>query len=211
MSTNSMKSFVEKNFKGLKIEKPLFYNWPIGIRFEIGSSDVAVINEKYFNDGFKRAIDIFEYVFHEDDDIAVVYQELANDQKIDNNHFIFKQIVNIESCEIEYSTEKEVYSDAQPASWARLSISGLKVQDLNYKNLLLNYVYINHRENKPHLDHFKGECYIINISKKLVLNLYDNRGMDLIASDKETLKELYLHKHEWILKENRDEVDDVFF
>ena len=50
----------------------LFYNWDIGIRFELGSPYRGIENPEYFNKLIERAVKIFEFVFEENDDLYVI-------------------------------------------------------------------------------------------------------------------------------------------
>ena len=50
--------YLESDFANLQIQKPLFYNWPIGLRFEIGPPDIGTdigLNDLYFQEAYKRA------------------------------------------------------------------------------------------------------------------------------------------------------------
>ena len=55
-----------------------------------------------------------------------------------------------------------------------------------------------------------GECYFINKSKEIIINLYDDRGMDVIATNKNKLKDLYHNYNQWILDYDRDKIDKLF-
>ncbi len=55
-----------------------------------------------------------------------------------------------------------------------------------------------------------GECFIINKTKSIILNLYDDRGMDVISSNREALIPLYQSHNEWLLNYDRERMDLVF-
>jgi hypothetical protein len=40
--------------------------------------------------------------------------------------------------------------------------------------------------------------------------MYDDRGLDIIAADKETLRPIYLTFNNWILEHDRKEIDKQF-
>ncbi|SDI23048.1 protein of unknown function, partial [Pseudomonas benzenivorans] len=44
----------------------------------------------------------------------------------------------------------------------------------------------------------------------LVLNLYDDRGMDVVAIKREPLLSLYKIHNEWLLNYDREHIDEVF-
>ena len=88
-----MNSYLDEKFPKLKIEKPLFYNWPIGLRFEIGQDELEVSDE-YFNAAHERSVSIFEAVFSQNDEIEIIYQQYSDGRKkIRKGSFIFKQII----------------------------------------------------------------------------------------------------------------------
>ncbi len=145
-----MEDYLSKTFPNLSIQSPLFYTWPIGIRFEIGStkiplwkdSDKTIINEKYFIEAYLRAKNIFESAFQNGDEIIVLYQMFSKGkQKIKKKLYLFEQIKDIKNKKIIYTDERNVYYDDSdgpvPKSycWKRVQIE-LQTKDINYKNIL---------------------------------------------------------------------------
>ena len=54
------------------------------------------------------------------------------------------------------------------------------------------------------------EIYFVNVTRKMIYHLYDDRGCDVIASKKEDLRPLYLTYNDWILDYDRDQIDQLF-
>lgn len=54
------------------------------------------------------------------------------------------------------------------------------------------------------------DIYFINLTKKVIYHLYDDRGCDILAADKETIRFLYEEYNDWILDYDRDEIDTLF-
>ncbi|MEI4525718.1 DUF3885 domain-containing protein [Priestia megaterium] len=52
--------------------------------------------------------------------------------------------------------------------------------------------------------------YFINLSKKKIFHLYDDRGCDVLASSKESIRFLYEEYNNWILDYDREEIDLLF-
>ena len=44
----------------------------------------------------------------------------------------------------------------------------------------------------------------------MIYHFYDDRGCDVIASNKEDLHQLYIACHDWILDYDRDQIDQLF-
>ena len=54
------------------------------------------------------------------------------------------------------------------------------------------------------------EVYFINNDKSVIFNMYDDRGLDVISTKKETIAPLYNKFNDWILNYDREKVDDLF-
>ncbi len=57
------------------------------------------------------------------------------------------------------------------------------------------------------LGHFS---YLVDFERKLFLHAYDDRGMDLVAMDRETLKPTYDEYNDWLLNYDRPRMTPVF-
>jgi len=44
----------------------------------------------------------------------------------------------------------------------------------------------------------------------MIYHLYDDRGCDVIASNKENLRPLYEELNDWILDYDREQIDTIF-
>lgn len=88
-----------------------------------------------------------------------------------------------------------------------------KKSDIRYKSLLTAISY----EDFPHPSQIlKGfprngmDIYFVNATKKMIYHLYNDRGCDVIASNKEDLRPLYKEYNEWILDYDRIQIDQLF-
>lgn len=212
-----MNQYFCEQFPGFKLQKPIFYNWPIGLRFEIGPNEIELwkdferktCNEEYFEVSLARAISIFEAVFGKDDDIEIIYQQYSDGRKkIRKGNFIFKQIEATKTSLAKRSDARDIYElDYKSQCWKRLNISSLFIEDINYKNILLSLIHADFGCRAPSM---RGECFFINKTKNIILNLYDDRGMDVISSNREALLPLYKSHNDWLLDYDREKMDLVF-
>ena len=202
----------------IKLERPLFYKSPFGLRFEIGPSDQEIwsdesksLNIKYFNVALERAMSIFQAAFQPNDDIAIAYQIFSDGRrKIKKRSFIFKQFHSLENANISLSDHRDIYSnglDYKSECWKRVTISGIKTAEINVRQLFKAAINSDFSSLQPQLN---GECYLINRTKQLVLNLYDDRGMDVVSTSKEPLAALYKSHNHLILDYDRESIDKVF-
>ncbi len=203
----------------LKFEKPLFYNCDIGIRFEIGPESISLwkdadrktINVEYFEEALKRAISIFNVAFNKEDNISIVYQIYSDGRrKIRKGNYLFKQISNLKSKNIELSDHRDIYTDNldfKRICWRRVTISNLRTCDVRVERILEAMINTDFSSLQPSLP---GECFFINHDKGIILNLYDDRGMDVVATNKKALTTLYKKHNSWILDYDREKIDAVF-
>jgi len=202
-----------------KLEKPLFYSCDIGIRFEIGPESISLwkdsdrknINSEYFEEALARALSIFNTVFDENDNLSIAYQIHSDGRrKIRKGNYLFKQIDDLKSKKIEISDHRDIYMDTidfKRECWRRVTISNLTASDVKVGNILEAMINTDFGIRKPSLP---GECFFINHDKGIILNLYDDRGMDVIASNKKALDTIYKKHNSWILDYDREKIDAVF-
>ncbi|WP_235354788.1 DUF3885 domain-containing protein [Bacillus sp. FSL R5-0432] len=50
----------------------------------------------------------------------------------------------------------------------------------------------------------------MNVSKKMIFHLYDDRGCDLIAAEPERLRPVYEGLQHWLLDYDRPQMDRLF-
>lgn len=55
-----------------------------------------------------------------------------------------------------------------------------------------------------------GKIYIVDFDAGIVLHVYDDRGMDLVALDPGKLRPVYHMFNEWLLDYNREKMDETF-
>lgn len=207
------------NLNEIELEKPLFYNNPIGLRFEIGPAEIDVwadrerrkLNDKYFSIALERAANLFNAAFLSSDELSIAYQIFSDGRRrIKKGSYLLRQINTEKIGKISFTDHKELYSEDliyKRECWRRVTVSGLKARDVEIKNILLALINMDFGSRQPSV---KGECYFINHTKGLVLNLYDDRGMDIVALNKETLRPLYETYNSWLLNYDIEQMNHAF-
>lgn len=208
--------YIETNFKGYNLNIPAFYLWDIGIRFELGNPNNSPFidqekekyNELYFSGSLERAVGIFESAFTPEDNVILVFQSVAyNRRRIRKNNFCFKQIEKFNHSNVEYRKVYRFYElDGLYGKWNR-SILNTKTKYINYKNILSAISNLDFRLRTPQIG---GEVFFINTTKNLILNMYDDRGLDIISKEKSTLAPIYEKFNSWILDYDREKINQVF-
>lgn len=207
------RQFLTDNFKGLRLRKPLFYSWKFGLRFDLQVGETNT--DEYFQEVTRRASTIFETAFANSDKVFVVFMDYKyKRRKIRFSNFIFKQIDNLQKNEINYSKEFRLYEPSDKFDIRNIAIIKLTADRINQKNILTAIGHSDFPPRQPRLDQNGAltakEVYFVNIDKKLIFHMYDDRGLDLISADKEMLKPIYKKHNNLLLDYDRERIDKQF-
>lgn len=205
--------FLNDNFKGLRLRQPLFYSWDFGLRFDlqVGETDT----DEYFQEVTKRASTIYQIAFENSDKLFLVFIDYKyKRRKIRFSNFTFQQIDSLQKSEIKYSKEFQLYEPKDKFDIRNIAIIKLTADRINHKNILMAIGHSDFPAKQPRLDQngvfTSKEIYFVNIDKKLILHMYDDRGLDLISADKETLRPIYKKYKNLLLDYDRERIDKQF-
>ena len=206
------RQFLKDNFSGLKLCKPLFYNWDYGLRFDLQDENLSTSDDEYFIEVVRRATLIFETVFEPSDKLFFVFKDYKwRRQKIKHTNYAFRQIDKLEKSEICYTRDIQI---CYPAGEYNLALIYLLAVRVNYKNILTAIGNTDFSSRQPRLDEHgvftSKEIYFLNISKRLIFHMYDDRGLDIIAADTEILRPIYEKHNDLILDYDRERIDKQF-
>jgi len=206
--------YIKKTFPGFQIRKPAYNQLKYSLRFQLGpdepspyDSDTEIYNEEYFTETVKRASAIFQTVFDDEDNVIVIYQEFAwKKHRIRRHSYLFKQFNRLIWNTVKFKKVSHVYEAEKRDKWNRAVIQ-IKASQINYKDILTGISNQDFGNREPRVD---GELYFINTDKGIIYHMYDDRGMDVISSDKSAIQPIYDKHKDWILDYNRKEIDEVF-
>jgi hypothetical protein len=216
LNAMNLEKYLIENFKGYNLSIPAFYQWHIGIRFELSSSKsyqflnetTYQYNESYFEEVKYRAMKLFKAAFGENDEVFVVYQISSwKRQRIRKFNHVFRQINDLDYSKIEYQTLKKLYDPEWFNSKYKRAIIKVKANNIEHENILEAISNQNFPPRKPNIN---GEVFFVNSTRNIILNMYDDRGLDIIANKKETLESIYKEYNEWILDYDREKIDSIF-
>ncbi|MGM7682245.1 DUF3885 domain-containing protein [Cytobacillus sp. Hm23] len=209
-----LNDFMQETFPNLELRPPLFYSWDTGIRFELGvdwKKEYDYLNNPYVLGCYQRAITLFEALHSSTDDIFVVMD--VNDFNQGKN--IKRQLTNFSPYvkkSLLYTLKHQIIpyifpEDDEEGTYRthRFTLK-CKFTEFKYKRLLM--ALCNHELGiKPSIYH---RVYFININKKTIYHVYDDRGCDLLATSPETIRGMYNRYNNWILDYDKPEINKVF-
>ncbi|MEH7403827.1 DUF3885 domain-containing protein [Gottfriedia acidiceleris] len=199
-------------FPNLELRPPLFYNWDIGIRFELGvewERGYVYPDNPYILGCYKRAITLFEAIHSSIEDIFVVMD--VND--FERGKQIKRKLVNfppyVEKSllyRLKHQTKPYVFPEDDEEGTYKTHRFKCNTNEFKYHSLLK--AICNHDLGiSPRVFH---RVYFININKKTIFHIYDDRGCDLLATSPDTIRDIYDIYNEWILDYDKPNIEKVF-
>lgn len=211
---DSPEKYLASHFNGLQLEPALFYDWQNSIRFEISDPQIATDDPAVMQQAFHRATTLFNQVFEPEDNLLLV-TDVATKA---NNHFLHKKPLNVYR---KYMKDRKLLNKLQlqeredVENEQKIYHFWLTCQksDIRYPQLLEAICYENSGHSSKILKsnpESGSNVYFLNLNKHLVFHLYDDRGCDVLAVNKEDIRFLYEQYHDWILDYDRKEIDLLF-
>jgi len=135
-------------------------------------------------------------------------------RKIRFSNYLFNNINGLRKSEIFYYRETQLYYPNDKYDIRNVAVIKLKAGRINHSSILTAIGNIDFYPRPPRLDNkyffTSKEVFFINIDKKIILQMYDDRGLEIISADKETLRPIYKQHNEWILEYDRELIDKQF-
>lgn len=176
----------------------IFYKVDNALRFEIGYSwaEDEVPSEKYFGKAYRRAKEIYDYVGF-NPDILVINTE------VDEDITELSRGLNLPICDEKYSYD--IYEEIEIIPYIR-RLWKVKKDDLFILSLISEII----RTDFGGYDYLASNVYIADSRNYILYHLYDDRGLDLIARDKEKLEPYYKKFGKYILEYDKEKIDKIF-
>ncbi|MEE3808726.1 MULTISPECIES: DUF3885 domain-containing protein [Lysinibacillus] len=210
-----LNDYMNENFPSLLLRPPLFYNWEIGIRFELGverARDCDYEDRLYIQEVYKRAVTLFEALHLQDEEIFMVVDvnDFGGRKTYQHKARIFSPYIYDKSVlyKLKHTEMSSIFpEDDEDGKYKthRFTLA-CKTSDLKYIPLL-KAVCNQDLGIQPSIFH---RIYFLNIKKKTIFHVYDDRGCDLLATSPESIRDIYYTYNDWILDYDKDKIDKVF-
>ncbi|MFS0762295.1 DUF3885 domain-containing protein [Peribacillus phoenicis] len=201
---------MNENFPNLELSPPLFYSWKTGIRFKLGvdyDSDYAYENSPYLQGVYKRAITLFKSLHSHNDDIYIVVDVIDYGDGFKHKSKTFSRYINEKSILYRLNQKTTFHGDDEEGTYKTHRFT-LKCKTSDFKYIpMLKAICNQDMGIRPSIF---NRVYFININRKTIFHVYDDRGCDLLATSPETIRDVYDKYNDWILDYDRNEIDEVF-
>lgn len=206
--------YMRLNFPGLLLGPPLFYSWPIGIRFELNRNHWPNVEWEAV---LQRACTLYEAAFCPGDwGFIVSGHEFEFERKKSGpgklpalRHSVFElsRKHNLDVRGVAGRQRSTTYQDKETSIITTYRWTEMEARRVGYREILRAVM---HTDFPSRLPRIQDRVYFINRDRNIVLHMYDDRGMDLIAPSVENLRPLYEQHKDWILEYDRASIVELF-
>lgn len=184
--------FMFSHFNCVDFGGNLFGQWPVGIRFEIGVEQVS------------RAVKLYEFVFAKAEDCILVSQDWKP------NRSLVKRLTPLFKTPGIFPKDPPRFQavDVSPFDETPYLLSWTRLSPLAFNaNRMFQAIANREQSGVPKI---ASGVYVIDPNSKLIMHMYDDRGLDIIATELDTLRPLFESFSDWILDNQRHRVDSRF-
>lgn len=190
---------------GLKdIVHPVFYSCDFGIRFKIGVGEIydnlKNVNSEYVATALNRAVELFNVALPTPSLLMwEIYPQTAEDED-----WLMNELENRISLGVPH--QRTIENDNEVTIRRIRLYWDLEKIDLEYQRLFKEII-LGDLGGFPHL---VSSVFLFDLNCCVMFHLYDDRGLDIVSKDKETLIALYRKFNSWILDYDRKIIDARF-
>lgn len=195
------------------LKHPIFYNAPIGIRFEIGGQEAAymehsgenerIVNSAYISGALKRAKALYENLPQAPNLLRIDgYTEDKNEV-----HAVISHICMVAKIPIPQEQTVKLYRIHDDVTTFQVQCYwDLSDMVWSYEFLLEKII----EADFGGYSEFASNVYFADTKNMVLFHLYDDRGADIVATNKEMLRWLFDEFNHWILEYDRTKINNIF-
>ena len=197
------------------LEHPIFYNAPVGIRFEIGGEEEVyiggwhdggrnLVNKKYLKGAFDRAKAIYDHLPHRPDILRIdTYPGTGAGVETD----VLKKVLKMGLPDPQEQKTEDFLPAGEKDTIVRCQLYWDISKSLFSPDSLLREII---RADFGGISGLVSNVFFINAGDAVLFHLYDDRGADLVAADKEMLRPIYDRYNQWVLDYDRLKIETLF-
>ena len=184
--------FMFSQFNRVDFGGNLFGQWPVGIRFEIGINQVS------------RAAKLYELAFAKAEDCVLVSQDWKTAGGLAKRFTPLFKTPGI------FPTEPSQFQvvEVSPFDESQYRLTWTCLSPLAFDAARMFQAIANGEQGG--VPTIASSVYVIDPRTKIIMHMYDDRGLDIIATELDTLRPLFESFSDWILDNQRHTVESRF-
>ena len=206
--------YMQIHFPGLILNPSLFYSWTVGLRFELNADHWPNVQwESVLN----RATTLYQSVFRQGDIGFIVS---GHDWEFENKNRPIGKMPEFRDSVFALSRKASLglrgvagrkrvtaHQDTVTKIISTFRWTAIEPRHIGYEQILRA---IMHRDFPSRQPRIVDRVYFVNQSRNIVLHMYDNRGLDIIAPQISDLSPIYEDHNDWLLAFDRPAIDQMF-
>lgn len=187
-----------------RLQLPIFYESPISLRFEIGPEEYSTSDPRYFRLAQWRAAFLYAKAAPFDTLLWVLYRTPQDETDIPELLSRFQEITRLPD-PAEVLEQETTDCDGDPLTRV-FFFWDLNQTPLKAESLLTKITKTDYRGFRE----LSSAVFFFQTKTPFLFHLYDDRGMDLVAADKEVLRPFYEDCHNWLLDYDLPRMNKIF-
>ncbi|EOP25229.1 MULTISPECIES: DUF3885 domain-containing protein [Bacillus] len=221
-----LKEYMNQTFPGVTLVPSIYSQWENHLHFNFGKDKYQIVegtddlNMEYFSQLYTYNKYLFEDRFLKEDVVFIV----ANVYRFKKENIKTPQKINIynkyiKKRDLKFRIRQEMLpflfedKEADLYCTSQFSLKCL-AEDIKYEPLIQAVNHEDFPDLYPRFGRKKEVSYpdvfLINATKDIVMFIYDDRGCEVIAKNKEIIRGLYEKYKEWIPDYERESIDSLF-
>ncbi|WHY31541.1 DUF3885 domain-containing protein [Bacillus wiedmannii] len=220
-----LKEYTNETFPGVTLVPHIYFQWENHLHFHFGKGKhqnvegTEDLNMQYFSQLYTYNKYLFEDIFLKEDEVFLVTnvyrfkkENVKNPQKIN----IYRRVIHNRDLKYHirqeiipflFEEEEDLYCTYQfSLKYFACDIKYMPlIQAANHEDFPGLYPRFGRKKEISYPD-----VFLINVTKDIIMFIYDDRGCEVIAKNKETIRNLYEKYKEWIPDYERESIDKVF-
>lgn len=202
-----LQQYLKQEFNNFNLIKDSFGEYEFSIHLELEpdlyqiKDDSDDLNEVYFDSVYKNAINIYEDLFHSNDDTYLVSLIRSSQPHVRKTGIYEKYVKEQKLTKIEF---KKICLKDDQEQIIQYSLLCRK-KNLSYKNLIKAICNRDFRRLKPRLrdkNNYYPEIIFVNKDKNIILSIYDDRGAFILLNNSEEYERMKKKYKELLMDDN---------
>lgn len=215
MLVGFMKSILIKILEQFEIQEiphGMFYSFDNALRFELGGDEYGTDRPmRRFAQAYERSNAISQEFFANSSEVYVLLSSYGMEQpdkeRLNNLH-----LCGIKRSEFQHLSKTAQQDDDHIAEFGSDAFRHWDIAKLKDKQTISEILWLGIAREmgiKPTF-YRSSNAYIVDAENGLILHLYDDRGMDVVAFHKAPLSNLFVKFNDWLLDYDMTRMTDMF-
>lgn len=203
---------IQQAFGIEELPRNLFYSLDQALRFELGGKEFGTDRPmRRFAQAYQRSQTVSEAFFKNSAGVFLFLSSYGEEQP-DRKSLKPLKFCGLKPKDFQYFSKTPQQDDEHIAEYGSDIFRNFYFTKLKDKATIPEILWLGIASEMGIRPRFQGSttAYLVDPEKGLILHLYDDRGMDLVAVEKAALGAIFVEFRKWLLDSDLDRMTDMF-